>query len=288
MSASETLHSFVNRWECDEVDHLNVQFYFARFEEADRQFRQITGLSEALIGARRVRHLRFHHELRSGDLLSIRTGIAFDGPHMLTVLHEMVNRETGEVCTTAIDGYDPQPTAVKTLRSRYKDHREDMPDHAAPRGLSATPVQTRVTLDELKKSGTRETFRGTVLPRHLSIDGRVDDAYAVGCFSEASPHIWQATSLTAARLNEINAGRVVLEMKLTWISPLKSGDMVVAESGLTQVQANTFNVRHHLFESRTNRLAAICDVVAVMLDKTTRKVVPLDELTRREMTNLIT
>ena len=47
MSAVETLFSFVNRWECDENDHLNVQFYFSRFDEADRQFRLVTGLSDA-------------------------------------------------------------------------------------------------------------------------------------------------------------------------------------------------------------------------------------------------
>jgi acyl-CoA thioester hydrolase len=63
MAAIETLFSFVNCWECDENDHLNVQFYLARFEEADRQFRLLSGLSDALAGARRARHLRYHEEL---------------------------------------------------------------------------------------------------------------------------------------------------------------------------------------------------------------------------------
>ena len=47
MAAIETLFSFVNCWECDENDHLNVQFYLGRFEEADRQFRLLSGLSDA-------------------------------------------------------------------------------------------------------------------------------------------------------------------------------------------------------------------------------------------------
>lgn len=50
MTIQATLFSFVNRWECDENDHLNVQFYFSRFEEADRQFRLMTGLSETVVG----------------------------------------------------------------------------------------------------------------------------------------------------------------------------------------------------------------------------------------------
>ena len=79
----------VQRWECDENDHLNVQFYLARFEEADRQFRLLSGLSDALAGARRARHLRYHEELYSGDTLVMRSHVAFDGPYMLTVVHEL-------------------------------------------------------------------------------------------------------------------------------------------------------------------------------------------------------
>ena len=94
MTIAETLYSFVNRWECDENDHLNVQYYFSRFEEADRQFQLISGLNEALVGARRVRHVRYHKELRTGDLIVVRSAIAFDGPHMLTAVHEMYDVTT--------------------------------------------------------------------------------------------------------------------------------------------------------------------------------------------------
>ena len=79
MTIQATLNSFVNRWECDENDHLNVQFYFSRFEEADRQFRLLCGLSETLVGARRVRHVRYHKELRTGDLITVHSSVAF-GP----------------------------------------------------------------------------------------------------------------------------------------------------------------------------------------------------------------
>ena len=138
MSTEETLFSFVNRWECDENDHLNVQFYFSRFEEADRQFQLISGLSEALVGARRVRHVRYHKELRTGDLVTVRSAIAFDGPHMLSVVHEMYNTTSGALAATAIDGYEPNANSAKTLRGRFKDHQCPMIEAAAPRGISWT------------------------------------------------------------------------------------------------------------------------------------------------------
>lgn len=287
MAAAEMLTSFVNRWECDELDHLNVQFYFSRFEESDRQFRHLTGLSESLVGARRVRHVRFLKELQAGDLLTVSSSIAFDGPHMLTVLHEMMNMETGDLVATAVDGYAPPSSAVKTLRTRFKDYQKSMPDDAAPQGLSASPFKSRPTLESLRSSGSRKTYLGTVMPRDVSVDGRVDDAYAVACFSQAAPQIWQQTALNATHLRNIDAGRAVLEMKLSWISPLKEGDMLVIESALTQVQNNSFVIRHHLYENRTHRLAAICDVVVAILHKPSRTIVPIEESIQRQMSSLI-
>jgi acyl-CoA thioester hydrolase len=287
MSTEETLFSFVNRWECDENDHLNVQFYFSRFEEADRQFQLMSGLSEALVGARRVRHVRYHKELRTGDLVTVRSAIAFDGPHMLTVVHEMYNTTTGALAATAIDGYEPSAGSVKTLRSRFKDHQCPMIEEAAPRGISATPVSTRFTLDNILASGAKICFRGTVLPRHLGIDGRADDGFALSCFTDGVAHVWERTPMTHAFMIDNTFGRVAVEMKLTWASPLKAGDTIVVASGLTGSSGNkTFSMRHYLFESRTKRLAAVCDVVALVMDLNARKAVELPETAMKDISRI--
>lgn len=275
MTLHATLFSFVNRWECDENDHLNVQFYFSRFEEADRQFRLASGLSETLVGARRVRHVRYHKEMRTGDLITVHSSIAFDGPHMLTVVHEMRDGDTGELTATALDGYEPSVNSAKTLRQRFKDFQCAMIAEAAPRGVPAAPAGARVTISGLETKGAGVIFRGTVLPRDLGTDGRADDRFALSCCTDGVAHVWQRTPMTRAFLAENGLGRVALEMKLTWATPLKSGDTVAVLSGFTGVSPKTFGMRHHLFESRTNRLAATLDVVALTMDLKTRKAVEL-------------
>ncbi len=283
MTIAETLYSFVNRWECDENDHLNVQYYFSRFEEADRQFQLISGLNEALVGARRVRHVRYHKELRSGDLIVVRSAIAFDGPHMLTAVHEMYDVTTDTLAATAIDGYEPNANSAKALRARFKDHQSPMIDDAAPRGIPATPVNNRLTPAAVLAAGAKVCFRSTVLPRHLGIDGRADDAFALSCFTDGVPHVWQRTPMNQTYLTENGLGRVAVEMKLSWSSPLKAGDVVLVATGITGCNAKTFTMRHHLFEARTNRLAAVCDVVALAMDLNTRRAVEIPEATKKEM-----
>ncbi|WP_417670568.1 acyl-CoA thioesterase [Roseibium sp.] len=286
MATENTLSSFVNRWECDENDHLNVQFYFSRFEEADRQFQLLSGMSEAIVGARRVRHVRYHNELRCGDLVSVRSHAALDGPHIFTVVHEMRNASTGTLAATAIDGYAPTAAAAKQIRPRFKNVIKDMPADAAPRGLSATPAPHKTTLASILNAGAQVCFRGTVLPRDIGPEGRADDRFALGAFTDAVPHVWQQTPMNHAYLSQNNFGRVAVEMKLTWISPLKTGDMFLIASAPTSVQSKTFTLRHHLFESRTQRLAAVCDVVALVMDLEARKAVPLPERAAAEISKI--
>lgn len=275
MTLQATLFSFVNRWECDENDHLNVQYYFSRFEEADRQFRLLSGLSETLVGARRVRHVRYHSELRTGDLITVQSSIAFDGPHMLTVIHEMRDGATGALAATALDGYEPSANSAKTLRQRFKSFQTSMIAEAAPKGIPAGPANARTTLAGLEAKGARIIYRGTVLPRDIGTDGKADDRYALSCCTDGVAHVWQRTPMTHAYLTENGYGRVAVEMKLTWATPLKSGDMMIVVSGFTGVGAKTFSMRHHLFESRTSRLAATLDVVALTMDLEERVAVEL-------------
>lgn len=280
MPAVETLFSFVNRWECDENEHLNVQYYFSRFEEADRQFRLITGLSDALAGPRRIRHVRYHRELRLGCVLALNSFVAFDGPHILTVVHEM-RTDDGALAATAIDGYSAAEGAVRELRRRFRPVELAMPEYAMPRGLAAGINTVKGTPESLLSSGASIVNRSTVTARNLGPDGRADDELAIARFSEASPHVWNMTPMTSRWLAERDLGRVAVEMKLAWIGPLKVGDPMIVVSALISASRSTFVFRHHLFETRASRLAAICETVALAMDLKTRKAVPLPEEVRK-------
>lgn len=280
MAAVETLYSFVNRWECDENNHLNVQFYFERFDEADRQFRLITGLTDALAGARRARHVRYHRELHLGDALIATSHVAFDGPYMLTVVHELRRCRDGALAATATDGYAPAESMARELRRRFEDNSAPMPDAALPRGLSAAQQVTSLSPAQLQAAGGRIVNRSTVLPRHAGPDGRADDAFALARFTEAAAHVWNMTPMTDDWLETHGLGRVAVEMKLVWASPLKPGEPVLCVSGLTGAARSTFSFRHHLFETRTQRLAAVCDAVVIAMDLEHRKSVPLEDSVR--------
>ncbi|WP_297579887.1 thioesterase family protein [Roseibium sp.] len=162
-----------------------------------------------------------------------------------------------------------------------------MIEEAAPRGIQTGPGGLRATLPGLLAKEAGICFRGTVLPRDIGVDGKADDQYALACCTDGVAHVWERTPMTRAFLGENGFGRVAVEMKLTWATPLKTGDAVVVATGFTGVGSKSFNMRHHLFESRTKRLAATLDVVALMMDLTSRTSVQLPEDTQNCISKML-
>ncbi|MDX5365767.1 MAG: thioesterase, partial [Alphaproteobacteria bacterium] len=75
----DTFRGTVNTWECDEVGHMNVQFYVARASDAAFYLRHALGLSPSHVKVERramvaiEEHIRFHRELRAGDIMNMRS-----------------------------------------------------------------------------------------------------------------------------------------------------------------------------------------------------------------------
>ncbi|MGY4748444.1 thioesterase [Pannonibacter sp. Q-1] len=259
MLTEETLFSYVSQSDCTEQGVLSEHGCVQRLDEADRQFRLICALSESLVGARRVRHIRFHTPAPCSTLLVVSSLVCFDGPHILTIVHQMKNAVTGEVLATAIDGYTPPAGTARTFRSKFKDVVQAMPEEAAPRALPPSPLANKATLESIVEGGGSVIYRGTVLPRHLGADNKADDGFVAQCIGEALPHVWQQTPLNLGWQQETGSQRRLFEMKLTWISPLKAGESFVIAVSLTGTQANMLGARFFVFESRASRLCAITD-----------------------------
>jgi acyl-CoA thioester hydrolase len=77
----EVARSSVQTWECDQMGHMNVQFYVGKADEGLSALAAALGLSAraqrstfaALIP--REHHIRFHRELRPGAPFAIKAGI---------------------------------------------------------------------------------------------------------------------------------------------------------------------------------------------------------------------
>jgi acyl-CoA thioester hydrolase len=106
MSDLVTYRGVVYPWQCDQVGHMNVMFYVAKFDEATWQLFFALGLTPSRLrdtdrGMAAVeQHIEYKRELRAGDVLSIRSAVLDVTNKTIRFAHRMQNDETGELSAT--------------------------------------------------------------------------------------------------------------------------------------------------------------------------------------------
>lgn len=271
---AETGRRFVNTWECDENMHMNVQFYFAHFEEADPHFWHVSGLAGAgvplSIG---VRHARFHRELHVGDMPVVTSALA-EGEGGEALLYHAMRRPEGTLMATQINslGIDLADLRKKAPQAPVVA----LPDEARPRGFSHAPDAPR-SVETLTAQGCAPTYRGLVNPRDCDANGVMTAQMHVARFTDAAGHFWDHIGLDRAWIDAEGYGRVAIELKLTHLNDLKAGDPILVLSGMSEHARKTVTFRHHTINVRTGEPAAICHVTGVSLDLKSRRSVPWPE-----------
>ncbi|MFP3945204.1 MAG: acyl-CoA thioesterase, partial [Alphaproteobacteria bacterium] len=280
---------FVNTWECDEMGHMNVQFYMAKLDEGLHHLRAAldmppaTAASGLALRAANV-HVRFLAEQRASDTLVIRGGVAEADEDGLTVYSEMINPAAERVAATfrtRLEAWDrkanaPAPVPPDVL-TRAREFRCDIPGHGQARGVPAEPALPGFTLDEAFRLGLIEIYRGTVMPGHCDVYGWNALQHYAGRVSDGAPHLWLALGLDRQKMLEFGHGVAVVEFSWRHGAPLESGRTVVAASGVLGTGRKTVTLRHCLFDGKSGAAIGVSEAVAVALDLEARRAVELRE-----------
>ena len=283
----DSLYSYVNRWECDENDHMNVQFYAAKFDEADRQFLSKFNVNQATFSPRLVRHIRYHREAGDATILKISTGVCFDSPYEFNVIHQMNDYSNGTLLATALDGYSLGARFRNKFQSIFKNCIITPLDTHLPRGFDCSISKIKLSAKELLNRGAFIVHHNTLMPRNCGPNNAADDHFVVGCFSDGAAHMWERTPLNREWLDQNNYGRVALEMKLCFHNPIELGTSIKIISGLTKVSAKIFTFRHCVFDISSNELLVTGDIVAAVLDLSGRQAVNIPEKSNELMKTLL-
>jgi acyl-CoA thioester hydrolase len=106
-----TYRGMVYPWQCDHMGHMNVMWYTGKFDEASWQALARLGLTRTYMIERNCmmaavqQDISYKRELRSGDILTVRTRIHEIGEKSVRFFHEMKNDGTGDLAaTSAITG----------------------------------------------------------------------------------------------------------------------------------------------------------------------------------------
>ncbi len=264
----ETSRRFVNTWECDENAHLNVQFYYLHFEDAHIHFWLEAGWPRSQkLPEIRSHHVRFHAELRVGDLTVIRSHLART-ENGFALCHLMYNTETEALSATCWcpldDGVGETVPGAPVL---------DPPDTALPRSLSAGPAQ-RATRPDATKAGFFPSFRTVLKSSDCRATGTATTKSLIGFQSDAAGHLWNHIGLNKTWLEDNQFGRVAIESRISILADIREGTPLLIMSGLVGFAAKTISFRHHIYDVTTDAQVAAGEITGLAIDLRARRTSP--------------
>lgn len=273
----------VNRWECDENDHLNVRFYAEKMNQAVAIF-----LRERQVGTCRVagQHIRFVQEARVATPLRIDcapVSVADDRFELLAVMRQNLTDEpvAAFVSTVVVEsGPAIAPGEVGLL-----------PEWAAPRGIDpADPYGVPVDIAQAEEVGFRTMGRGVIGEAECDASGELLRHHYIGRISDGMPNLWGFETADAEERRQVDGelGGAVVEYRLLYEAPLKGGDVFRQFSGIRALGDKTQHMVHLIFnESAGGVLALSAEAIGVAMNLDSRRAVPISDYRRAQMAGLM-
>ncbi len=94
--------------QCDQIGHMNVASYVAKFDEGTWNLFAMVGLTPSFMREQRrgmaavQQKLVYKRELRPGDIVAVRSGVLEIRDRVIRYFHEMFNAETGELAAVTV------------------------------------------------------------------------------------------------------------------------------------------------------------------------------------------
>ena len=158
--------------------------------------------------------------------------------------------------------------------------------HGAPRGLELYDPRPAPKLKEADAMGMVRVWQGEILPALCDAQGFLTVRNFMGIVSDGIPNLIVQTDGTD-RSKTPAVGGAALEYRFVYRRYPRIGDIVALRSGLKQVGPKTYTWSHWLFDLETGEAIATAEAVAIALDLTTRKAIPIPEEMRTHLESLV-
>ncbi|MDP1630768.1 MAG: thioesterase family protein [Caulobacter sp.] len=294
--AIEIWRGGVNTWECDEMGHMNVRFYVTRAMEGLVGLAAALGLPHAFTqeaGSTLIvgeQHIRFLREAHAGAALHMTGGViemTENGARLLQLLWHSDSGALAATFQTVVTHATPaegRPFAwsERTL-ARADALRVAVPDQAAARSVSLTPVAPQAGLARADELGLARIAQGAVSPADCDVFGRMRAEQFIGRVSDGIPRLvrgFRDAVVNAVPDQPKRVGGAVLEYRLIHLDWPRAGDRLEVRSGLVDVDARTKRLVHWMVDPDTGKAWGTSEAIAITLDLDARKIVPITDVAR--------
>jgi acyl-CoA thioester hydrolase len=274
----------VEAWECDQMDHMNVQFYTTKASAGLSHLLNALGLDPARIRADakslRYKNLRIQYkaEMRLGGLMYGLSGIRAVEGQDIKGFFNLYNSQTNTLsCNQEFTlRYEDLLTGefldmpadvlqrARELAASHEDQYEPAPMKCAV--MPTKPMQHMF-----------ETNRTAVDKWECDAYKNIEYRHVIGRFSDAASHIMSNVGITRTMQRARNLGSAALDYYVEFNAPVRMADSIVLKSGLLDRSTKTFVFGHHMVNCDTDEIVNNTTVLGCYFDMTARKAVTLPQ-----------
>lgn len=293
----DTYRGYVSLQECDEMGHMNIQHYIGKTSDASYNFRAAIGLGHAhqretgLGYVALEHHIRFHRELRTSDLVLVRSGVIEMREKTMLMYQEMREILDDRLAATFVVDVGCLDLATRRLTPWPEATREkalalmgDLPAHAAPRGLPREAIDRDVSLARADELQMIESNRSVVNPWECDTNGHMNARFFMARFSDSQGHMWAHAGLGRHEQAAKGLATATVEMRLCYFRELMAGETVVVRTGLVEATDKTLRYRHWLFNGETGEPACAAEGLGLLFSRESRKAIHIPDSVARRFT----
>lgn len=289
----DTYRGYVSLQECDEMGHMNIQHYISKSSDSSYNLRVALGhaaLDQAQTGLGYValeHHIRFHRELRTSDLVAMRSGVVELRDKTMRIYQEMREVLDDRLAATYVIETGCLDLATRRLtawpeeaRARAATMATDLPPEALPRSLPKEALERDVSLSRADADGMVETNRSVVNTWECDTNNHMNARFFMARFSDAQGHVWAHAGLGRHEQAARGLATATVEIRLAYLRELRAGETLFVRTGINATDGKTIRYRHWLFSGDTGEPACIAEGAGLLFDKASRKAVPLPDALR--------
>ncbi|MBB36015.1 MAG: acyl-[acyl-carrier-protein] thioesterase [Hirschia sp.] len=300
----EVYRGSTNQWECDEMNHMNVRFYSARFMEGLGVLAAHCGMPDAFTSralstlAPSQLHIRYHKEARAGAALYMMAGL-LDVRESSAHVYMELRHLNGDICATfraMIDHVDVLTRQAfawsPTSLAAFEKIRTTAPAETGPRSIDMTkaPAQ-QITLEEADAIGAFHAGMFTVSPQHCDVNGLMSPDIFIARTSDSAGVVMAGyapvlkSALEAHNLN-YRPGLAALEHRVCFRGWPRAGQPIAVRAGLGPRHGKAFSIRYWMLDPCNGTAWASIEAIVLCFDLDTRRAFAMPEEAREQLEKL--
>ncbi len=277
-------HGAVETWECDQMKHMNVQFYSSRASASLSHLLNAIGLTPNRI--RRERKSLKYQDLRIQYMAEMHVGAIMYGVSGIRAIKNGRIQAFTHLFNAANDKLSSVSEFHLTYQNLDSGETLDLPSDILEKANALVDEHEALYCPQPIKSVVMpakpmdhmfETNRSAVDVWECDAFSNIEVRNIIGRFSDAASHIMGSVGITRAMQRERNLGSAALDYYTEFKAPIKMADSLVLKSGLLDRKPKNFAFGHHLINCDTNEIVNCTTVIGCYFDMTARKAVPLPE-----------